>query len=395
MDTIPQTIAICRMNIRSLPQRLTPSLVIVIGMAGTAAVLVAMLSLSRGLSHVIATTGSPERAIVLRAGADAEEASILPRDAPTRIGSAAGVARMPNGKAIVSGEILATLNIPDAGGKVTGSATVRGVSADVAIGLRPEIHLIQGRLFRPGFHELVAGTAVQHRWATLGIGHPVKILNTQWTVVGTVEGGGTHDAELIGDAETLMGAYRRTSFNAVTVRLTSRAAFRQFREALMRDPALSVAVGPEWYYYEAHSQIFASLLRLVATVIGGIMAVGAVFAAMNTMYSAVVARTTEIATLRAIGFGAPAVIASVLIESVLLALLGSSAGAAVVWLLVNGSAVSTVGGAGINNVIVRLHIGSGPVAVGMVWACAVGLFGGLLPGVRAGRLPVETALRPA
>jgi putative ABC transport system permease protein len=395
MNTILQTIAVSMMSVRSLPQRLIPSLVIVIGMGGAAAVLVAMLSLSRGLSHTISSTGSADRAIVLRAGADAEEASILPRDALAKIVGAPGVARMPSGQPIVSTEILTTLNIPGADGRVAGSVTLRGVSADTSTSLRPEIHLVEGRTFRPGFHELVVGGAAQGRFGSLGIGHPVKVLNAQWTVVGTFEGGGTHDAELLGDAETLMGAYRRTSFSAVTVKLTSPVAFRDFRRALMSDPAISVAVGPEWYYYEAHSQIFAKLLTLVATVIGGIMAVGAVFAAMNTMYSAVVARTIEIATLRAIGFGASAVIGSVLIEALLLALLGSFVGGAVVWLLLNGSVMSTVSGAGINNVIVRLHVGGGPVMAGMAWACVVGLLGGLLPGLRAARLPVETALRPA
>ena len=221
----------------------------------------------------------------------------------------------------------------------------------------------------------------------------MKVLNSDWLVVGAFAGGGAHDAELMGDVETLMSAYRRTTFNAITVKLDSPQSFGPFRAALNSDPAISVAVGPEWYYYEAHSQVFSRLLALVANAVGGIMAIGAIFAAMNTMYAAVAARAREIGTLRAIGFGAGAVVGSVLIETLLLAILGALVGAGLAWLVFGGRWVSTVSGAGISNVIFRLNIAISLVFVAVAWAALVGLAGGLLPALRAARLPADSVLR--
>jgi putative ABC transport system permease protein len=393
VSVVRQVVAVSKLGARSIPRRLASSLVIIVAMAGVAGVLSAVLALSRGLAQTLTITGRADRAIVLQGGANAEEASILPRDAIAKILSAPGIARDANGEPIYSTEALVPLTVPRRSSKAPGSVTLRGISNGAWL-LRPEVRIVQGRRFRPGLHELVVGSAAQASFGTLEIGQHVQVQNADWTIVGTFDAGGSaHDSELFCDTETLLGAYRRTNFNAVTVRLTSPDAFGGFRAALVSDPAVSLAVGPEWYYYEAHSRVFAKFLATVATVVGGIMALGAIFAAMNTMYAAVAMRTVEIATLRALGFGAGAVVGSVLFEALLLALIGALVGAALAWLLIGGREISTVSGAGIGNVIFRLHVGVGLVAAAVIWACLVGLLGGLLPALRAARTPVDRALQ--
>jgi putative ABC transport system permease protein len=392
MSVVRQILAVSYMSLRSLPRRLVASLVIVVALAGVAGVLIAVLALSRGLAQTLTVTGHTDRAIILQGGADAEEASIVPRDALAKILASSSVARDTDGNPIYSSEALVTLTLPRGPTRTPESVTLRGVSAG-QWRLRPEVQLVDGRQFRPGLHELMVGSTAGARFGTLGVGQRVKVLNSEWVIVGSFDSGGAHSAELLTDTETLLGAYRRSSFNAVTVKLTSPEAFGAFRSALMSDPAVSLAVGPEWYYYEAHSQVFAKLLATIAKVIGGIMGLGAMFAAMNTMYAAVATRSVEIATLRAIGFGAGAVVGSVLAEALLLAVVGSIGGAMLAWLLIGGAVVETVSGAGINNVIFRLHVGIGLVGVAIAWACLVGLLGGLLPALRAARMPVDVGLR--
>ncbi len=192
----------------------------------------------------------------------------------------------------------------------------------------------------------------------------------------------------------MLSAYQRTTLNSVTVKLSGPGAIKLLSTALTKDPTLSVIVKGEPEYYEQQSQTFARFLTIIAHFVGGIMAMGAVFAALNTMYSAVIVRTVEIATLRAIGFGASAVVASVIVEALLLSLVGAAIGAALAWLFFNGNTVSTVsGGGGLAQIAFQLRIGPELVAVGILWACVVGLIGGLLPAIRAARVPVATALR--
>jgi putative ABC transport system permease protein len=388
-----QVAAVTAMNLRSLPQRVAPSLVIVIGIAGVVGVLLAVLSLSRGLAHTLATTGRDDRAIILHADANSELGSVLTRDAVLKALDAPGIARDAEGKAIASTEMLATVRLPRKDTGRLGMLTIRGVTPQV-FAVRPEVKLLAGRMPGSGLNELLAGRAAQMRFGDLGIDGHVKVGNTEWRVVGAfASGGDVHEAELFADAETLLSAYQRTTFNSVTVKVTGADAFPTLKNALMDDPALAVAVSRESVYYQQHSQVFSRVLAMVANLVGTIMAIGAVFAALNSMYSVVSARTLEIATLRAIGFGASAVVVSVIFESLLLALIGAAAGAALAWLFFDGNTVSTVAGGGIGNVIFHLRIGVGLIVVGIVWACVVGLIGGLLPAMRAARLPVATALR--
>jgi putative ABC transport system permease protein len=389
-----QILAVTALNLRSLPERVAPSLVIVIGMAGVVAVLIAVLSVSRGLANTLANTGDAGRAVLLHADAISEAASSMTRDDVLSILDKPGIAHGADGKPIYSAELLTNVNLPRKGSRTLSSLTLRGVTTSQQSALRPEIHLVEGRMMRPGLHEVISGRAAQARFGTLQVGQRVKLGDTEWTVVGAFESGGdAHEAELFADAETMLTAYKRVSFNAVTVKMTSPAAFRVLQKAVLDDPTLSVSLSPESFYYQSHSKVFSRLLALVAHLIGTVMAVGAIFAALNSMYAIVSARTVEIGTLRAIGFGAGAVVVSVVVEALVLAVIGALAGMLIAWGLFNGNTVSTVGGAGIPNVIFQLRIGMELVVVGATWAIFIGLIGGLFPAIRAARVPVVSALR--
>ncbi|HTT03225.1 MAG TPA: ABC transporter permease [Steroidobacteraceae bacterium] len=394
MSILTQIVAVTDMNLRSLPQRLSTSLVIVIGIAGVVAVLISVLSLSTGLAHALTETGRADRAIVLHNQSTNEVGSNLSRDAVVTILDAPGTEHGADGKAVASAEMLASVNIPRRDNGQLGTLTLRGVGPQLAA-LRPEIHLTQGRMFRSGLRELIAGRAATERFSGLDLGNRVLFGDNAWVVVGVFDsGGGAHDSELLADADTVLSAYQRSTYNSVTVRLQQPDGFQTLRTALAKDPTLTVKPQRETEYYEAQSQSFASFLTLVARIIGAIMAVGAVFAALNTMYSAVRTRTVEIATLRAIGFGPAAVVVSVIVEALLLALVGAAVGALLAWLFFDGNTVSTIGGGtGLAQVVFHLRIGLSLITLGIIWACAVGLLGGLLPAIRAARLPVATALR--
>ena len=394
MRTLEQIVAVSSINLRGLPQRIAPSLVTVIGIAGVVAVLLSVLALSFGLSGALTATGRPDRAIILHAQSIDEVGSNLAADSIPTILDAPGIARARDGRPLASSEMLATVNMPRADNGLLGSLTLRGVSPE-AFELRPELHLVEGRMFRSGVRELIAGRAAQARFHGLAVGDHVLFDNNEWLVVGAfASGGGAHDSELLADASTVLSAYQRTAYNSVTVKLTAPEALAVLRGKLTKDPTLSVVVNRESAYYEQQSHQFASVLSLIAHVVGVIMAVGAMFAALNTMYSAVSARTVEIATLRAIGFGPLAVVISVITEALVLALIGALAGTALAWAFFDGDTVSTIaGGSGLAQVVFHLHIGRGLLVTGIVWACAVGLVGGLLPALRAARVPVATALR--
>ncbi len=395
MRLFTQLFAVSSISLRSLPNRAASSAVIVIGTAGVVAVLLSVLALSTGLADALTATGSADRAIVLHAQAANEIGSSLAHDAIPTILDAPGIAKDAVHKAIASAEAIASVNLPRRDNGQLSALTLRGVSTDELLSLRPEIHMVQGRMFRSGVREIIVGKSAQERYADLGVGDQPKFGGNQWTVVGVFEsGGGAHDSEVMGDIDTALAAYQRSTYNSVIVKLDGSKGFAALRAALLHDPTLSVQVFKESDYYARESQTFARLLSLIARVISAIMAIGAIFAALNTMYSAVSTRAVEIATLRAIGYGAGGVVASVIIEALGLSILGALAGAALAWAVFDGNTVSSLaGGGGLAQVVFHLHIGSALITLGIVWACVVGLIGGLLPAVRAARIPVALALR--
>lgn len=393
MTLFKQIGAVVTMNLRNLPQRIATSMVVVIGIAGVVAVLISVLSLASGLSKTLAGTGKPDHVIVLHGGAPSEVGSTLTRDDAVAILAAPGIRTSPDGKQIASTEMLASVQIAKRDGSA-GTASFRGVSPQ-AFALRPEMKIVEGRVFQSGVRELVVGHAAQSRFAKLDVGGTVTFGNDEWHIVGAfTSDGDAHESELIADADTVMSAYNRTTINSVTVQLESLQAFDAFKKALTTNPALTVDPKREPDYFEQQSKLFARFLSVVANMVATIMGIGAVFAALNTMYSSVSGRVLEIATLRAIGFGSMAVITSVLVEALLLALAGALLGAALAWLFFNGNTVSTLsGGSGLAQVVFHLRIGWGLVAGGIIWACVIGIIGGLLPAIRAARVPVAAALR--
>jgi putative ABC transport system permease protein len=390
MSTLRQIGAVTVMNLRSIPQRLGSSLVVVVGVAGVVGVLVSVLAMSNGLMNTLLSAGSPERAIVLRSGATNEGASFLASDAVRTIMDAPGVART-NGEAAASAEAFVPVNLLRKQDGSRAGVVVRGVSAQ-GLAIRPEIKLVAGRLFKPGLRELVAGRSAQAEFSNLEIGDEVMLRDGPWTVVGTFEAGGAaQESGLLTDADTLLSAYRRTAYNSVHVWLASFDSFDAFRDSLTTNPTLSVTVLREPDFYKQASRNLRPLLFMITDVVGGIMALGALFAALNTLYSAVSTRVIEIATLRAIGFGAGGVVASVLGEALLLALLGAIIGAVAAALLFDGNTISLGGNGG--SLVTQMKVTPALVGTGAAWACAVGLIGGLFPAIRAARLPVATALR--
>lgn len=389
-----QIAAVTAMNLRSLPQRLAASLVVVIGVAGVVGVLVSVLGMATGLSHAFVSTGGPSRAIVLHKAATSEGLSNIDISWVGPIEDGPGVLRGPTGQVAATPEYIVGVNLPKRSDGVESGVTLRGTSA-AALLVHPEWRIVSGRMFRPGLREVVVGAAAASEFSGLEIGRHVELGGNEWTVVGRfTSGGDSHDSEILADARTLMSAFNWGAYSSVTVRLDAPASFDRFRRTLLSNPSLEIDVVREQDYYRGQAQQITGLLYLVSTVVGAIMAIGAVFTALNTLYAAVAARTAEIATLRAIGFGPAGVVVSVLVEALLLSVLGALLGAAVAWLLFNGDALSTGGGQFDSQVAFRLLVGPSLVAVGIAWACAIGLLGGLLPAIRAARQPVAVALRP-
>lgn len=389
-----QIAAVTAMNLRSLPQRLATSIVVVIGVAGVVGVLVSVLGMATGLDKAFMNTGDRSRAIILHKAATAEGLSNIDIGWVGPIQDGPGVFRGPNGQLAATADYIVGVNLPKRSDGLMAGVTARGVSPAAFI-VHPEWHLVAGRMFRPGLHEVIVGSAAAAEFSGLDIGRHVDLGGTDWTVVGRfTSGGDSHDSEILADARTLMSAFNWGAFSSVTVRLDSPASFDRFRRALLANSSLDIDVLHEQDYYAGQAKQITSLLRLVSTLVGAIMAIGAIFTALNTLYSAVAARTAEIATLRAIGFGASGVVVSVLAEALLLSILGALLGAAVAWLLFNGNTLTTGGGQFNSEVGFRLLVGPSLFGVGIVWACAIGFLGGLLPAIRAARLPVAVALHP-
>jgi putative ABC transport system permease protein len=391
VSAIQQTAAITAINLRGIPQRVGTSLVICVGIAGVVAVLTTVLAMATGLKSTMANAARVDRAIVLGNGSVVEALSALSRADLAAIEAAPGIGRTTDGKPAVSPEVLLSVNLPRRSDGHLSALSVRGVTSTAA-SVRPEITITEGRMFATGVHEIVIGKSAHEQFAHLDVGDVASFHNGDWKVVGRFEShGDVHESEALADASTLMSAAQRTVFSAATVALDSPAAFDAFKEALKHDPNLKVDVQRETEYYEGQSKQVSALLEIVATTVGAIMAIGALFGALNTMYSAVSARAVEIATLRAIGFGAVPVVVSVLVEAQLLALAGAALGGAIAWLLFNGNAFSTGGALG--QVALRLHVGAALIGVGIVWAAAIGFLGGLFPAIRAARSSVVDALR--
>jgi putative ABC transport system permease protein len=380
------------MSLQTLPQRLGASSVIVIGIAGVVAVLVSVLAMGSGFQHTLADSGRPDRAIILRGGSDAELNSNLTRSDVDTISNAPGLAKDSSGKALLSSELVTVVNVPKLDTGTDANVTLRGVGLKLAE-VRPELEIVAGRMFRPAVRELIAGVGAAKQFRGLTVGGVLHLRNADWTVTGVFSSNGdVHESELLADVDTVGSSIERNGYSSAVGLLTGAAEFGRFKDALTTDPQLKVDVQREPDYYAAQSKGLTRVINIVGKTVAIIMAIGAMFGALNSMYSAVAARGQEIATLRAIGFGALPVLVSVMIEALLLSLLGGIIGAALAWLFFNGHSVSTLGGA-FAQVVFQLTVTRTLIITGIVWACVIGLLGGLFPALRAARLPVAEALR--
>ena len=294
--------------------------------------------------------------------------------------------------AVVIAETLAQAEVePEGGGKPTNVA-IRGV-ASVESELRPEIHLIEGRMFRPGLHELVIGRTLEKRFG-LGVGSHLMFQNGDWLIVGVFASAGPSllDSEIFTDARTLLAAYQRTWFQSVTVRLATPDSLDRLKHALASDPTLHVSAYRESTYAASQSRGLNALLKGIGYFIGGMMATGALFGALNSLYASVSARSLEIATLRAIGFSPSSVVISVMTEALLLSIAGGLIGAFCAWTFFNGHVSSMLGSAQQAPLTFVMQVTPQLVVLGIVWACIIGFAGGLFPAIRAAHLPVARAL---
>jgi putative ABC transport system permease protein len=389
-----QLVAVISMSLQTLPQRSGASSVIVIGIAGVVAVLVSVLAMGAGFRHTLADTGRPDRVIILRGGSDAELNSNLTRTDIATISNAPGLAQDLDGKALLSSELVTVVNVPKIDTGTDANVTLRGVGLKLTE-VRPELKVVDGRMFRPAVRELIAGLGASKQFRGLGVGSVLHLRNADWTVTGLfTSNGDVHESELLADVDTVGSSLERNGYSSAVALLTSPAEFTGFKDALTTDPQLKVDVQREPDYYAAQSKQLTQIINVVGKTVAIIMAIGAMFGALNSMYSAVAARGLEIATLRAIGFGALPVLLSVMIEALLLSLIGGIIGASLAWLFFNGHSVSTLGGA-FAQVVFQLTVTRALIITGIIWACAIGLLGGFFPALRAARLPVAEALRAA
>ena len=390
---LSQILAVSAVNLRSIRQRLGSSTVAIIGIAGVVVVFLGVLSIAEGFRSAMAGVGNPQTVIVMRAGSDTEMTSGLSGDTARLIIDTPGIERNERG-AIASPELFVIVGHPTKKDPSDANVPLRGVSS-AALDVRPEIKIVEGRMFTEGTNEIVVGKAASRQFANLDVGSQTRWGQNNWKVVGIFEAkGSAAESEIWCDAKVLQPAYQRgNSYQSVYVRLASADGFQAFKDALTSNPQLSVTAIREPDYFAAQSDVLNNIIRTIGFLIAGLMGIGAVFGAVNTMYTAVASRTREIATLRALGFGNFPVVFSVLSEAVVLSLVGGVIGGLVAWIAFDGYQTSTMNFQSFSQVAFAFAVTPKLLTTALIYALLMGLVGGLLPAIRAARLPVVTALR--
>jgi len=369
--------------------------VVVVGIAGVVGVLVSVLAMAEGFRYTLASTGRDDRVIMLRAGSDAEMSSGIDRDQATVLTALPGIAREVGGRPQVSAELVVMVDLPRKGGTEPNNVPFRGVQR-AAFAIRDEARLLEGRRFQPGLREVIVGRKAARQFAGLDVGSRIAFRDSDWTVVGIFESGGdVHESEIWADAEVALSAFRRTGYQSVTARLAdgSDAGIAALRDAIGRDRRLSITVFREPEYYARQATVLSRLITVLGYTVASFMAVGATFGALNCMYSVIASRQVEIGTLRAIGFGGTPVVVSVMIEALVLALVGGAIGGTLAYVYCDGASLSTLNFNTFSQVAFDFRVTPGLLLRGLGWAFVIGLAGGLLPAVRAARIPVTEALR--
>lgn len=386
-----QVFAITWMSLRNIPERLAPSIVAAVGVAGVVMVLVGVLSMREGFRAVLAQSGADDIAIVMRSGSTDEMGSNIGQAQTRIVENAKGVARDAKG-AVSSPELYVVVNIPLRSTGTAANVPLRGVGPRAAE-LRQHFKIAEGRTFRPGTFEVIVGRGASLQFTGLEVGKRLRWGTTQWEVVGIFDDkGSVAESEIWTDVSVLQGAYNRgSSYQSQRVRLENPQALQAFKDALSSDPQLSMRVLTERKYYEEKTESIVALVTVAGGTIGILMGLGAVFGALNTMYSAVSARTREIATLRALGFGAGPVVISVLAEAMLLGLAGGIVGGVLAYIGFNGIRASTMNG--FNQLTFAFNVSPELLLQGLIYALVLGFVGGLLPSLRAARMGITEGLR--
>lgn len=392
INWLAQVVSLTVYNLRTIPQRMGSAIAAAVGIGGVVAVFVGVLSIAEGFQAAMKTTGADDLVIVLRSSADAEMTSGLSREETRLIADAPGIARTADGP-LASAELFVIIDLKKRSTGTDANVPLRGVERGVAV--RGDIRIVDGRMFTPGRNEVIVGTGAARAFSGMDVGGRFRVGQADWEVVGIFSGGGgATESEIWTDAAVLQPAFNRgDSFQSVYVRLTSPQAFDSFKDALTTNPRLKVKVARQSDYLIEQSSMLTSFIKSIGVFIAVMMALGALFGALNTLYSAVAARAREIATLRALGFGTSPVILSVMFESLVLALVGGTVGGAAAYTAFDGFQAATMNWQTFSQVAFAFSVTPRLLASAIMWAVAIGLLGGLFPAIRAARLPISAALR--
>ena len=390
---LSQTLAVASLSIRTIPQRASSSAVAMIGIAGVVIVFVAVLSIGEGFRAAMTQTGAPDRAVVMRSGADSEMVSGLAGADTDVIKQAPGLLRVSN-RPVASAELYVLVDLNKRSTGTAANVPLRGIGAE-AQEVRSEAKIIEGRMFQFGTNEAIVGRAANRQFAGVDLGSEFTSGNLRLRIVGVFESNGSvGETEIWCDSHLIQGVYERgNSYQSVLAKLDSPAAFDTFKNWLTTNPQLNVQVLRESDFYAQQSQVMSSLIRGIGYTIAVLMGIGAVFGAILTMYTAVSSRTREIATLRALGFNTGSVLISVLAESLALAAIGGLVGGLTAYVAFNGYQTSTMNFQTFSQVAFAFAVTRSLLIQGLTYALAMGLIGGLLPAIKAARLPIATALR--
>jgi putative ABC transport system permease protein len=393
MNPLKITLSTTLMNFHGMWRRRLNALVMIISIASVVAVLSGVLAMNAGLNDAMRYSGRADRAIVLRSGATVEIASAISPEDLKVIQNSADISRGSDGAPLIAGEAVAPITMIEARSGMEVNATIRGVSPGV-LAVRPEIKIVSGRMLEPGKYEIVVGQQALKQFKGLELGGELYAYKTNWKIVGVYTAGHSmRESELMTDANILMGVSQRPVFQNVTLVLPSAEAFAKFKHVMANNPGFIADVFTEPEFLQRESSSLNGLLHFIAYVMGGIMALGAVFVAINAMYSSIDDRRREIATLRAIGFPSVAVVVSIVAESAILAIAGGVLGAVVVWSAANGGTVSTAVGGDLRQLVFNIAVTTSVVMQGLGAALAIGVIGGLIPAARSVRSQVVDDLR--
>lgn len=394
-SAIEQVVAVTAMNLRNIPQRLSSSLVAVLGIGGVSLVLVALLSIGAGFSRALEGSGQEDVAMVLRAGSPSEMGSYFGQPEVTAVTNAPGIRRNANNELMISAEIVGIVAHKMVGKDSDAQLPLRGVGP-MAPQMRKEWKLTgDSRMFKPGTNEIIVGAGAVKQYEGLGIGQTVRWFKTDWKVVGHfTDDGGLAESEVWMDAGILQQVFQRgPTVSTIRVKMAEGTAVKALKDTLTRNPQLTVDVPNEKEFYADQQKVLNTLVKRVGVTIAIIMGLAALFAALNTLESAVAARVREIATLRALGFGAGPVVFSVLVEAMILGAIGGLLGGIVAYIFLNGITSSTLNFASFSQITYAFTVTPLVMAMGIAYGLLLCLLAGILPGIRAAQMPITAGLR--